>query len=383
MANNLTAFLFQPLLHVLLGISFFALLLLGWLSYRGRRLHERKALDQAAYTWQQVWQHAPCALAIGDRNGTLIQANTLFTHWLQYREQDLIGRNFREITHADDIHHESQLLKELIRGQRERYRMEKRFLRKDGSYLWVDIVITPCAYEDAVPHRFVALMHDISQYKHQQDQLQLLQERDPVTLLANQRQFEQSLYEYWQHHAFLGQPISLILMDLDAFKGYNDFYGMPAGDRCLQEVAYLLEQQMRAFPIQSALLARLGGAEFAFLLPAHALEQALAYAQTLRQALLELGLPHENRPDVPWVTASFGVACVSAQTQYGVSDLLRQARLALYQAKADGRNRVASASLHWQHRLAHKSSGLQHLGTQTVIQEVRIAPAHQDRQAKA
>ncbi len=157
---------------------------------------------------------------------------------------------------------------------------------------------------------------------------------DPLTGLFNRRAFFARLFEAWAEAERLGHPLALLLLDLDRFKEINDGFGHEVGDRVLQHVARLLRTQARRYDVP----ARIGGEEFALLMPGSGRAQGLAAAERLRAQLD--AMPLELEPGSLKVTASFGVA--SKPTAQDPQDLLRRADRALYAAKRAGRNRVAA-----------------------------------------
>ncbi|MBC7683316.1 MAG: diguanylate cyclase [Ferruginibacter sp.] len=171
------------------------------------------------------------------------------------------------------------------------------------------------------------------------DQVQALENlssTDALTGIANRRQFDERLnYEVVRlvrHPA----PLSLLMMDVDHFKRYNDLYGHPMGDTALQKIGVLLKNFCR----QQDLPARIGGEEFALLLLGTDAAGAIAVAEKLRLALYGLAIAHDHSPTAPYITASIGIATWGSDHRGEASGLLVQADEALYAAKRNGRNRV-------------------------------------------
>lgn len=166
---------------------------------------------------------------------------------------------------------------------------------------------------------------------------------DPLTRLANRRHFEQHQNEELQRAQRMGYPVTLMMLDVDSFKLFNDRYGHAEGDACLASLATLLKNR---FKRTGEMAARVGGEEFAVLLPGT--DQAAAYdaAESLRKAVYDLHIPHEV---AAWgrVTVSIGCAQWSVaqggDTQQIINSLMRSADAALYQAKHLGRNQVVCA----------------------------------------
>jgi diguanylate cyclase (GGDEF)-like protein len=159
---------------------------------------------------------------------------------------------------------------------------------------------------------------------------------DELTQLANRRRFTETLSVEVRRAERFGDPLTLVLADIDDFKQINDRYGHAAGDEVLRRFADVLRENVRDFDLP----VRYGGEEFAVLLPETGLDGGEQLARRLQSALIRLRLP-EITGDRPPVTASFGVAAFPAAGS--AEDLLSAADSALYRAKAAGKNRVASA----------------------------------------
>lgn len=168
--------------------------------------------------------------------------------------------------------------------------------------------------------------------------LELLSNTDGLTGIANRRNFDHALAVEWSRSQRTGLPLSLILLDVDHFKHYNDKYGHLAGDDCLCAIASALSLGgQRA----SDVTGRFGGEEFVVLLPDTSQDGALEIARRIRQEVMALGLPHADT-DAGVVTVSLGVACLAPAQQHGPETLLREADAALYRAKQSGRNCVCT-----------------------------------------
>ena len=168
--------------------------------------------------------------------------------------------------------------------------------------------------------------------------LEELSRSDPLTGLANRRDFDEVKETEFRRALRANQPLCVLICDIDFFKRYNDHYGHPRGDRCLQEIAQLLKT---AFGRAGELVARLGGEEFAVLLPGVDRTQASEAAGRLLALLADRAIPHAASTVAPYVTLSVGIAELDPRSVDHFDQLLNQADQALYRAKQAGRNQVA------------------------------------------
>jgi diguanylate cyclase (GGDEF)-like protein len=180
-------------------------------------------------------------------------------------------------------------------------------------------------------------------------ELALLASLDGLTGVANRRRFDERLAEEWARAGRAGAPLSLLLVDVDHFKRYNDTYGHLDGDACLRRVAQSLAG---AGHRAGDLLARYGGEEFVVILPGTGAAGARAAAERMRAAVEGLRLPHATSPISEYVTVSVGAATAEPARGGDPAGLVRRADRALYRAKQGGRNRVAAAPASPDRRLA-------------------------------
>ena len=173
--------------------------------------------------------------------------------------------------------------------------------------------------------------------KRQREILENLSSVDGLTGISNRRQFDEFMDRHWRIAMRIGEQVSLIMIDIDYFKPYNDTYGHLEGDECLKQVAMVLT---RCVTRSTDLVARFGGEEFACVMPFTDLEGALAVAEAMRLSVEELNIPHEKSPIAGRITASLGVAAMVPIANTGPDPLIQKADRALYAAKAEGRNRV-------------------------------------------
>jgi diguanylate cyclase (GGDEF)-like protein len=174
---------------------------------------------------------------------------------------------------------------------------------------------------------------DVSELTRQAEQLERLATVDGMTGLYNRRHFLALAETEWTRSKRYSRPLALLMLDIDLFKSVNDRYGHDTGDEVIKSVADVLKTKKRA----SDVAGRLGGEEFALLLPEATLNNACAAAERLRQVIADRAITvKENRISI---TISIGASIAQGEMN-GVADLIKQADVALYEAKRSGRNRV-------------------------------------------
>jgi len=168
------------------------------------------------------------------------------------------------------------------------------------------------------------------------EKLRILSMLDEVTGIPNRRSLEDYLAREWGYALRKGEPLTLIMVDADFFKLYNDTYGHQAGDECLRKVASVLNNNITR---SGDLVARYGGEEFIVALRNTDTLDGQKVGEYLRQRVEGLGIPHSASEIAPYVTISLGVATMVPETNHCQSALIEKADQALYQAKNSGRNR--------------------------------------------
>lgn len=171
------------------------------------------------------------------------------------------------------------------------------------------------------------------------NQLSLIANQDALTGLANRRHFDMYSQQVWEITKEKKQPLSMLICDIDFFKGYNDNYGHPEGDRCLQNVSQIIH---RVATKSEGFAARFGGEEFAVVLPNTNLIDGRAIADKLRSGVHNARLPHRASTVSEFVTVSIGLTSIQFPSDGSINDLINRADQALYKAKALGRNQVVT-----------------------------------------
>jgi diguanylate cyclase (GGDEF)-like protein len=202
---------------------------------------------------------------------------------------------------------------------------------------------------DGEVEALVGFMFDISERKKTEEELLRLNReleefsyQDGLTKVCNRRFFDQALAREWASAYRNQQPLSLVLVDIDFFKEYNDRFGHLGGDDCLRRVARLLEG---AAARPRDVVARFGGEEFVLLLPETDAEAALAVAERCRDTVADEMIPHPQSKVSSFLTISLGVGTLVPSDKDTTAAFIDEVDRLLYRAKQEGRNRVASAEI--------------------------------------
>ena len=173
--------------------------------------------------------------------------------------------------------------------------------------------------------------------KHKQDLLEEYAFIDALTEIPNRRSFDEAATKEWNRAKRSGQPLSVLMLDIDHFKEYNDHYGHGLGDECLRRVAGVIKNSLKR---AGDFAARYGGEEFAALLPYTSHEEAHKIARCILDELEKQGIDHPASPVASFVTMSCGLATITADEKVDIREVIEAADRALYAAKRAGRNRV-------------------------------------------
>jgi diguanylate cyclase (GGDEF)-like protein len=207
---------------------------------------------------------------------------------------------------------------------------------QQGTRLYLAIDASPIYDGDGKLVAVIETLRDMTLQKLAQAALEELANHDGLTGIANRRSFDETLKLEWRRTTRDLQTLSLLMIDVDHFKKYNDTYGHIAGDECLKRIAQEMYKQMHR---ASDIVARYGGEEFAVVLPNSSLDGALVVAERLRSSIKSMALPFAGS-ESGYVTVSIGAACVMPTRLIDSWQLISTADAALFNAKQAGRNRV-------------------------------------------
>jgi diguanylate cyclase (GGDEF)-like protein/PAS domain S-box-containing protein len=313
-------------------------------------------MDISPELLRQAVTAANDALVIADArlpDKPLVYVNPAFERLTGYRPEEVLGRNCCFLQGTDTQQEGLAAIREALRIGSS-CETTVRSYRKDGTPFWNQLTLAPIVNRMGHITHYVCTLSDVTARmqaeqqlleKHRQLErtkrmLETLALKDSLTGLYNRRHFGEQLDREWNRARREQLPLSLLMIDIDQFKSFNDTYGHLAGDRCLSMVG---EAVRRCFARGSDLVARYGGEEFVVLAPGVERRQARERAELLRQAIAELEIDAGPEDGLTNVTVSIGVATVVPGERTLPEDLLVAADRALYQAKRQGRDRVIHA----------------------------------------
>lgn len=298
------------------------------------RTAEREA-EAAQERFRRAFADAPVGVTISDLRGTFTQVNDVACRMLGYTREQMLTLSSRELLHPDDVEDSEATLVELRLGAIETYQRERRLRRADGEWLWVATHVTALRDAQGRAEHILGHLIDVSDRRAREHQLRHLVDHDPLTGLLNRRGFEQMVEAHLANVRSTGDRGAVLVVDLDDFKGVNDTLGHDAGDRLLVTVAGRVQDCVGA----AGAVGRIGGDEFAVLLPDAETDAARVLAQQMADDLAVGARVVVGEVECR-VTASIGLSVFHGDAA-ATGTVLIAADHAMYDAKEAGRGRVA------------------------------------------
>jgi len=306
------------------------------------RSTERK-LQEIASLHKLVTENSRDVIIISDFEGRRSFVSATGANWGGWSRQELLDLHSLALVHPEDQPTMAEAARQLRSGSDDAL-VECRVRVRDGSYVWIEASLRTIRDPvTGIPTGILNNVREISQRKLAEQQLaeayrtvEALAITDALTGLANRRHFDQCLTNEWRRGMRDRKPLSLLLIDADLFKAYNDAYGHLRGDNCLKQIAEAIQDVVSR---PGDLVARFGGEEFAVILPNTPAPGAFQVAQDVCAMMCNRLLPHSANP-AGVVTISAGSATLVPQLGQQALALIDCADQALYQAKRSGRNRA-------------------------------------------
>lgn len=304
-------------------------------SHQQRKL--RKNAQQQAAEVRDLYENAPCGYHSLNTDGTIIKMNQTELSWLGYAAHEVIGRlRYRDLISPETREAFDTAFVNVKAGQPDE--AECTLVTREGKHLRV--VIQGSGYRQK--GRFIhsrATVFDLTERKQLEEKLRAQAMTDPLTGVFNRRYLQSQASNEMSRGLRHNTPLSLIAIDIDHFKQINDEYGHDAGDEVLKRITLVMRELLR----QEDLLCRVGGEEFAILLPNTAIPQAQQIAERIRTTVEDthVEIEHEGGEQTLRITASFGVTHISPH-ETSLKAALKRADTGLYEAKETGRNRIVA-----------------------------------------
>ncbi len=325
---------------VVLGL----VLLIGVIGfYLVRQLSQRQRMAQAlaaneAHFRLLAEQSSDMVTRIG-LDDRLLYVSPSCARIIGWSPDELVGTSAVAGIHAEDMERVEQAIAALKNGEAEEARFVYRQRHREKGEIWVEAALHVTRASDSGEiDGVVAVVRDMTEQKDLQDKLTSLAATDGLTGLANRRAFDERLADEWARARRDGTQLSLLLIDVDHFKSFNDHYGHLAGDGCLRALGRILSAHAKR---PADLAARYGGEEFAMLLPNTGADGCAEVGEEIRGALRDLAMLHVQNLPSRLITVSVGAATgFPSQTTTDCSALVAAADRALYAAKDSGRDRL-------------------------------------------
>jgi diguanylate cyclase (GGDEF)-like protein/PAS domain S-box-containing protein len=305
---------------------------------RRTRKRAETALRDSEIRFRSLFDQAAVGIAQSDLDGRWLLINDRLCTIYGYTREELLHRRFQEISLPEDLEEEIPQYGRLLAGEIPSYRVEKRFVRKDGSTRWGDVTVSLVRDQAGIPRYTTAVVVDITERKRMEEALRHQALHDPLTDLPNRVLLLDRLEHAISMCERAGKSVSLLLLDLNHFKEINDTFGHHHGDLLLQQIGKRLRGLLRRSDTvariqldKGASVARLGGDEFAVVLPE---ANVAAAEQIARRITSELARPFTIAGEPLDLEAAIGIA---VYPQHGSTSelLLQHADVAMYAAKRD------------------------------------------------
>lgn len=299
-----------------------------------RRRQIERDLATAERRSRDLYEHAPIGMGLTDlRTGKFIDVNPALCAITGYTRGQLRGSSSIDLDHPDERGRSAALRRALMAGEIDHFHMDKRYVHANGKPIDVSVHVALVRDGEGRALHMIGQVLDITERKRFEDQLRHLADHDPLTGLLNRRRLEQELARHIEHVRRRDAGGALMVLDIDNFKQVNDTLGHRAGDELIVSVARILSANLRSTDV----LARLGGDEFAILLPrADAAEAKRVATKLVRAVRAQATVVGGARPRT--VTISLGATMFRSSSALSEEELMVEADLAMYDAKAAGRN---------------------------------------------
>ncbi|HAE22224.1 MAG TPA: hypothetical protein DCG47_07875 [Spirochaetaceae bacterium] len=324
-------------------------------QYEDALLQSETKYRNLAQQLESIFDHLPALIFYKDTENRFIRVNKYIAQAYRKSKQELEGVSLYDLYPEDEARRYFLDDLDVINSGEEKLNIEEPWKTEDGLK-WVSTSKIPFIDDTGKIQGVIGISMDITERKRADNLIQELIHRlelerdqarksaliDGLTGIANRKGFDYTLEREYLRLQRSGASLSLIMIDIDHFKKYNDRYGHVEGDECLRKVALALQDSLIRTPDY---LARFGGEEFVVILPDTLSNGAMVVAERLRKVVEALAIPNEDSDTSPYVTISLGVGCTRPRRDESPEHIIQLADAALYNAKDAGRNKVGLAGV--------------------------------------
>ena len=294
--------------------------------------------------FQLAFENANIGMCLVNTKGELFKVNSKMCEIFGYSKSELEKMTTNDIAHPDYLVVSPTFIKRATSGDIDHSIFEKKYIHKNGSLIIAQVSSSVVRNAIGAPMYFISHVMDITEPKKMEERLRdsarelsRIASLDGLTSIPNRRSFDHSLELHWKLFQKEKIPFSLLLIDIDFFKNYNDLYGHLRGDDCLILVAQLISKNLEK---PSDFVGRYGGEEFGVIIKNANSAEGFTFAEHLRKKIEGLGITHEDSIVNRYLTLSIGVSDCFMGNDDNPQEILSKADKALYKAKKLGRNQV-------------------------------------------
>lgn len=336
-------------------------LLVSTFKYNSEEVAKNSEHSSSEELAQTIFQHTHAAIITIDSDSRVTRWNKEAENIFGWKQQEVLNKKLTDFIIPPKYHDaHNRGINNFISTREEpviQNHIELPCMRKDGTEVPIELTISPIPWQDSFI--FSGIIRDITERKRMEQQLhenqtklersnmllQKLSTEDSLTHIHNRRFFDDFLHNEWKRATRDKYAISLVMIDIDFFKPYNDIYGHQTGDDCLRGIAKAIKRSLHR---PADIVARYGGEEFVVVLPETEKKGALKISEEIRNEIEMLKIKHIGNKVSSYVTASLGIETILPNEELKDPKLLIQrADKALYEAKSQGKNRVVVCQPTW------------------------------------